>query len=196
MNRIYFNLGGFMSATASYMLALGTKAPDFELPDVISGQNISLYDLKINKATVIMFICNHCPYVKHINHELVILANEYIPKGITFIGISSNDIENYPEDSPEKMQQTAKELGYPFPYLFDETQEIAKAYHAACTPDFYIFDRGLKLAYRGQFDDSRPGNNIKVTGKDIRNALDNIIIGKPVDDNQKPSIGCNIKWKY
>jgi peroxiredoxin len=184
-----------MSATASNMLALGTKAPDFDLQDVISGKNVSLYDLKINKATVIMFICNHCPYVKHIIHELVKLANEYIPKGITFIAISSNDIENYPEDSPEKMEQIAIELGYPFPYLFDETQEIAKAYHAACTPDFYIFDKGLKLVYRGQFDDSRPGNNIAVTGMDIRKALDNIIIGKRVDENQKASVGCNIKWK-
>ena len=185
-----------MSATCSNMLALGTIAPGFNLFDTVSGNTLSLNDLKSNIATVIMFICNHCPYVKHINSELVSLSNNYLQKGISFIGISSNDIENYPEDSPELMKQTAKELGYKFPYLFDESQEIAKQYKAACTPDFYIFDKSLKLVYRGQFDDSRPGNGLPVTGDDIRSALDNILSGKPVSPEQKPSIGCNIKWKY
>ena len=184
-----------MAATPSNMIPLGTSAPDFNLQDTISGKNFSLQDLKSDIATVIMFICNHCPYVKHINNELVNFANECIPKGITFIAISSNDVRNYPEDSPDKMKKLAGELGYPFPYLYDETQEVAKAYDAACTPDFYIFDKDLKLVYRGQFDDSRPGSGIPVTGKDMRNALDNILYGKPVDTNQIPSIGCNIKWK-
>lgn len=184
-----------MAATPSVMLPLGTEAPKFNLVDTVTDTNKSLNELASDKATVVMFICNHCPYVKHINEELVKLANEYIPKGISFIAISSNDVENYPDDSPEKMREVAEELGYPFPYLFDETQEIAKAYQAACTPDFYVFDKDLKLVYRGQFDESRPGNNVPVTGIDIRNALDNILNGKPVDENQKPSIGCNIKWK-
>jgi peroxiredoxin len=184
-----------MSATASNMLALGTAAPGFSLFDTVSGNTLSLTELKSEIATVIMFICNHCPYVKHINTELVSLSNDYLQKGISFIGISSNDVENYPEDSPEIMKLTAEELGYKFPYLFDESQEVAKAYKAACTPDFYIFAQNMKLVYRGQFDDSRPGNGMAVTGNDIRSALDNILAGKPVSQEQKPSIGCNIKWK-
>ena len=176
------------------MTALGTKAPDFILPDTVSGLNISLTSLT-GKATVIMFICNHCPFVKHVNDELVRLANDYIPKGISFIAISSNDVANYPDDSPEKMKQVAKELGYPFPYLYDESQEVAKAYDAACTPDFFIYDKDLQLAYRGQLDDSRPSNGIPVTGKDIRAALDNLLSGKSISPEQRPSIGCNIKWK-
>ncbi|MCL5992328.1 MAG: thioredoxin family protein [Bacteroidetes bacterium] len=184
-----------MSETPSNMLPLGTLAPDFISFDTVSGNTLSLEELKSDIATVIMFICNHCPYVKHINSELVLLSNDYLIKGISFIGISSNDVENYPEDSPENMELTAEELGYKFPYLFDETQEIAKAYKAACTPDFYIFDKDMKLVYRGQFDDSRPGNGMEVTGSDIRSALDNILAGKPVSQEQKPSIGCNIKWK-
>ncbi len=184
-----------MSATPSTMLDLGTKAPGFNLVDTISGRTVNLNEIKSSKATVIMFICNHCPYVKHVNPELVNLALDYIPEGITFVAISSNDIVNYPEDSPERMKEFAKESGYPFPYLFDETQEVAKSYKAACTPDFYIFDKNMELVYRGQLDDSRPGNSIPVTGKDIRNALKNILENKPVDKNQKPSIGCNIKWK-
>ena len=184
-----------MAVTPSTMMSLGTKAPEFTLPDTVSGKNVSLKELASSKATVIMFLCNHCPFVKHVNAALVQLANDYIPKGISFIAISSNDVVNFPEDSPEKMKQAAKELGYPFPYLYDESQEVAKAYDAACTPDFFIYDKDLKLAYRGQLDDSRPSNGLPVTGKHIRQALDCILSGKPIPAEQKPSIGCNIKWK-
>lgn len=184
-----------MAATASTMMPLGTKAPDFNLPDTISGKNRSLQELKSDKATVIMFICNHCPFVKHVQRGLVKLANDYIPKGISFIAISSNDVVAYPDDSPLRMKEAAKQFGYPFPYLYDESQAIARAYGAACTPDFYIFDRELKCVYRGQMDDSRPSNDIPVTGKDIRAALHAILGGKPVSEDQNPSIGCNIKWK-
>jgi thiol-disulfide isomerase/thioredoxin len=184
-----------MAATESNMMPLGTKAPEFNLPDTISGTNKSLKDLKSDRATVVMFICNHCPFVKHVQQGLVKLANDYIPKGISFVAINSNDVEAYPEDSPERMKAVAKQLGYPFPYLYDESQAIARAYGAACTPDFYIFDKDLKCVYRGQMDDSRPSNDISVTGKDIRSALDAILAGKPVSLHQKPSIGCNIKWK-
>lgn len=184
-----------MAITPSAMISLGTKAPDFILPDTVSGKNISLNDLKSEKATVIMFICNHCPFVKHVNKELVKVANDYIPKRISFIAISSNDVVNFPEDSPMKMKQEAKSLGYPFPYLYDESQSVARAYDAACTPDFFIYDKDLKLVYRGQLDDSRPSNGIPVTGKDIRAALDNLLSGKNISAEQKSSIGCNIKWK-
>lgn len=184
-----------MAVTPSTMIALGTKAPEFTLPDTVSGKNVSLSDLKSAKATVIMFICNHCPFVKHVNIELVRMANDYIPKGISFIAISSNDVVNFPEDSPEKMKEEARALGYPFPYLYDESQSVARAYDAACTPDFFIYDKDLKLAYRGQLDDSRPSNGIPVTGKDIRAALDLLLAGKSIPADQKPSIGCNIKWK-
>ena len=184
-----------MAVTPSTMISLGTKAPDFTLPDTVSGKNLSLQDLISNKATLIMFICNHCPFVKHVNEALVKLANEYISKGISFIAISSNDVVNFPEDSPEKMRQTAKELGYTFPYLYDESQEVARAYDAACTPDFFIYDKDLKLVYRGQLDDSRPSNGLLVTGKDIRNAFDLLLAGKNIPAEQMPSIGCNIKWK-
>lgn len=184
-----------MVETLSRMLPLGTRASAFNLPDAISGKMISLEAIKSNIATVIMFICNHCPFVKHVQQEIVNLANDYQPKGVSFVAINSNDIVKYPEDSPKRMKQVAENLGYPFPYLYDETQEVARNYQAACTPDFYIFDSSLILVYRGQLDDSRPGNTIAVTGKDIRRALDNILVGKSVDQNQKPSIGCNIKWK-
>ena len=184
-----------MSQTSSVMIELGIIAHDFNLTDTKTGNKITLSSLKSDKAIVIMFICNHCPYVKHINSELVNLANDYIPKGINFAAISSNDAQNYPEDSPEKMKEYAEALGYPFPYLYDETQEIAKLYGAACTPDFYIYDKNLRLVYRGQLDDSRPKTDIPVTGKDIRKALNNILEDKEVDINQRPSIGCNIKWK-
>jgi len=184
-----------MAETPSTMVPLGTTAPDFTLPDTITGKTISFNELKSDIATVIMFICNHCPFVKHVQVQLVKLAIDYKFKGISFIAISSNDAENYPEDSPENMKTVAQRLGYPFPYLYDESQEVAKAYDAACTPDFYIFDKNVKLVYRGQLDDSRPSNNIPVTGKDIRAALDNILNGKVVNPDQKPSIGCNIKWK-
>jgi peroxiredoxin len=177
------------------MLELGTNAPDFELLDPMTGKNLSLESIQSDQATVIMFICNHCPYVRHVRHELTQLGEDYIPKDVSFVAISSNDVERYPEDAPEKMKEIAEEWDLPFPYLYDATQEVAKAYQAACTPDFYIFDGNMKLVYRGQLDDSRPGNNVPVSGKDIRNALENILAGMPVNKNQKPSIGCNIKWK-
>jgi peroxiredoxin len=184
-----------MAETPSKMIPLGTIAPDVTLPDTVSGKMMRLEELKSDKAAAIMFICNHCPFVKHVQKGLVSLANDYIPKDISFVAISSNDVKNYPADSPQRMKEVAKELGYPFPYLYDETQEVARAYQAACTPDFYIFDGDMKLVYRGQLDESRSGNNIPVTGKDIRNALDQILKGEPVSEHQKPSIGCNIKWK-
>ena len=184
-----------MARTPSTMVALGTKAPHFILPDTVSGKDLSIENIKGEIATVLMFICNHCPFVKHVNAELVRLANDYKSKGIGFVAISSNDVVNHPEDAPGSMTQVAKQLKYPFPYLYDETQEIAKAYNAACTPDFFIYDKDLQIVYRGQLDDSRPGNEIPVTGKDIRHTLDCIINGQPVSQEQRPSIGCNIKWK-
>lgn len=176
------------------MMELGTSAPDFTLPDTVSGNNLSLSDLKSDKATVIMFICNHCPFVLHVNEELVRLANDYTSKGVSFIAISSNSIISHPQDGPEEMTKQAAKENYPFPYLFDESQEVAKSYLAACTPDFYIFDSDMKCAYRGQLDDSRPGNDIPLSGKDMRSALDHILNGESVPSDQKPSIGCNIKW--
>ncbi len=183
-----------MAVTPSNMLPLGTKAPEFELFDTVSKRDLSLEAMKSDKATVIFFICNHCPFVKHIQSELVNLAHEYQAKGVSFIAISSNDASEYPEDSSEQMTKVAMEKGYPFPYLYDEAQVIAKMYDAACTPDFYIFDGNLSLVYRGQLDDSRPGNGVPVTGKDIRQALDHLLAGEPVSQDQKPSTGCNIKW--
>ena len=184
-----------MVQTPSNMMPLGTSAPDFFLLDTVSGQYKKLQEIKGEKATLIMFICNHCPFVKHIERELVKLWRDYSAKGISVIAISSNDVESYPDDSPDKMKQLAKSLGYNFPYLYDENQDVAKAYDAACTPDFYVFDKDLKCVYRGQFDDSRPGNNIPVSGVDVRNALDAILNERKISDSQKPSIGCNIKWK-
>lgn len=183
-----------MARTPSNMLPLGTKAPGFNLFDTITGKTLSLNNLKGKKATVIMFICNHCPFVIHVNPILVSIANAYAEKGISFIAISSNDAVNYPQDSPEKMTIHAKHENYPFPYLYDENQDVAKAYDAACTPDFYIFDAELKLTYRGQLDNSRPGNEITVTGEDLKQALDCLIENKVNTAAQKPSIGCNIKW--
>lgn len=177
------------------MIPLGSEAPDFRLPDVVSGDELSLGDLKSDVATVLMFICNHCPYVKHLQDGLVEVADEYIPKGVSFVAINSNDVQNYPDDSPERMKEVAEEKGYQFPYLFDETQEVARAYDAACTPDFFVYDRDLRCVYRGQFDDSRPGNGKPVTGKDMRMALDSIVAGEAIKWEQVPSIGCNIKWK-
>ena len=184
-----------MARTPSNMLPLGTTAPHFNLPDTVSGKELSLDDLKGKKGTVIMFICNHCPFVIHVNDQLVSTAEKYQDQGINFVGISSNDVVNYPQDSPEKMTEQARKLGYPFPYLYDESQEIAKAYDAACTPDIYLFDNNLKLIYRGQLDDSRPGNDIPVTGNDLHHAIDCLIDGRANEQPQKPSIGCNIKWK-
>lgn len=184
-----------MAQTPSNMLALGTVAPKFELLDTISNSKMKLDNLKGSKGTVIAFICNHCPFVIHINEEFVKIANQYQKKGIGFIAISSNDIEKYPQDGPEKMHSHAVKSKFGFPYLFDETQEIAKAFDAACTPDFYLFDKDLKLIYRGQFDDSRPGNNISVNGNDLKNAIDCLLSKTQNNQLQKPSIGCNIKWR-
>ena len=184
-----------MALTPSNMMPIGTKAPDFSLVDAVTKNSVSLESIRGSKGTVVMFICNHCPFVKHVNEELVRLSNDYRVPGFGFVAISSNDVVNYPEDSPELMWKTAREENYPFPYLYDETQEVAKAYDAACTPDFYLFDAELKLVYRGQLDDSRPGNRIPVNGRDLREALDNILNNNPQREEQKPSIGCNIKWK-
>lgn len=176
------------------MLPLGTIAPDFKLEDTVSDSWLDLKTLSGEKGTVLMFICNHCPFVKHVNQGLVGLARDFQAKGVSFIAISSNDVENYPEDAPHLMKQNAQEQGYTFPYLYDATQEVARSYDAACTPDFYLFDENLALVYRGQLDDSRPGNGIPVTGSDLRSALNALLTGEEISADQKPSIGCNIKW--
>ncbi len=183
-----------MALAESNMMELGTKAPDFKLLDTVSNTIVSLSELKSDKATVIMFICNHCPFVLHINSKLVELAARYQKKGVQFIAISSNDVDSYPQDGPELMKKTASKEAYTFPYLYDETQEVAKAYQAACTPDFFIFDKNLTCAYRGRFDETRP-NMSASTGSDLSNALDKIILDEKVDALQHPSMGCNIKWK-
>ncbi|MGH7993967.1 MAG: thioredoxin family protein [Limisphaerales bacterium] len=183
-----------MALTPSTMLPLGTTAPDFKLPDT-NGKIVSLSDFKDKPALLVLFICNHCPYVKHIRTGLAQLARDYLSRGVALVGINSNDVENYPEDSPAKMKEEVKSAGYTFPYLYDESQAVAQAYRAACTPDIYLFDKNHKLVYRGQFDDSRPGNGLPVTGKDLRAALDAVLAGRPVSPNQKTSMGCNIKWK-
>lgn len=183
-----------MALTESNMLPIGTAAPNFHLRDTVSDNYYTLDDLKSDVATVMMFICNHCPFVIHVNPELVRLANEYKSKGVSFIAISSNDVDNYPEDAPDKMSIVAKVLKFPFPYLYDKRQEVAKAYDAACTPDFYVFDGEQKLTYRGRLDGSRPGNNIPLSGEDLRAAIDATIAGRAIE-TQYPSAGCNIKWK-
>ena len=183
-----------MALTPSTMLPLGTTAPEFNLPDT-NGKTVSLTDFQDKPALLVLFICNHCPYVKHIRAGLAQLARDYLPKRVAIVGINSNDVENYPDDSPARMKEEVKSAGYLFPYLYDETQAVAKAYRAACTPDIYLFDKNRKLVYRGQLDDSRPGNGIPVTGKDLRAALDAVLAGKPVSAKQKASMGCNIKWK-
>ncbi|MDR3442039.1 MAG: thioredoxin family protein [Legionella sp.] len=184
-----------MAATASNMLPLGSKAPDFTLVDTRTNELVSLAQYKSSIATVIMFLSNHCPYVKHVQPKLVELAEIYQPKGIQFIAISSNDVTKYPADGPELMRREAENAHYSFPYLYDESQDVAKAYAAACTPDFYIFDKDLLCVYRGCLDESTPGNNKPLTGAHLQHALDNILAGKPVDAEQKASLGCNIKWK-
>ncbi len=184
-----------MAAVESTMLELGTPAPRFTLPDVTSGDQISLSDLRGRTALLVMFVCNHCPYVKHVREQLARLGKDYQDKGLGIVAISSNDTAKYPDDSPEKMKEEAAAAGYTFPYLYDETQETAKAYTAACTPDFFLFDAEHKLVYRGQLDDSRPKNGLPVTGKDLRQAIDAVLAGKKPSADQKPSIGCNIKWK-
>lgn len=183
-----------MAQTPSNMLPLGTIAPNFKLLNVVDDIYVDLDKLKGTKATVIMFICNHCPFVKHLNAAISKTAKTYAKKGVNFIAISSNDIENYPQDAPVFMKELVKNEDFIFPYLYDETQEVAKAYNAACTPDFYVFNSNLVLEYRGQFDDSRPGNNIPVTGNVLKAAMDAILNKEAVNPNQKPSIGCNIKW--
>jgi peroxiredoxin len=176
------------------MLKLGTKAPDFKLPD-LNGKLVALGDFKTKPALLVMFICNHCPYVQHVKQELARLAQDYQPKGVAIVGINSNDVEKYSDDSPEKMKKMAKENGWNFSYLYDEDQSVAKIYRAACTPDLFLFDSKQLLYYRGQLDSSRPGNNIPVTGEDIREALDRLLAAKPAPQTQMPSMGCNIKWK-
>ena len=184
-----------MAQTASTMLPLGTSASNFSLPEPATGRTLSLSDFQSAPALLIMVICNHCPFVKHIRQGLIQFAQNYQPKGLAIVALSANDAANYPDDSPAKMAEEAKAFGYPFPYLYDESQSVAKAYHAACTPDFFLFDAESKLAYRGQFDGSRPGNAIPVTGADLRAAADAVLAGQPAPTDQKPSIGCNIKWK-
>lgn len=183
-----------MAQTPSNMLALGTIAPDFKILNVVDENYVSLKDIKGEKATVILFICNHCPFVKHLNEAISKTAKIYDSKGVNFIAISSNDVENYPQDAPKYMKELVKNEDFIFPYLYDKDQEVAKAYDAACTPDFYVFNKNLALEYRGQFDGSRPGNNIPITGKDLIAAIDAILNNRAVNPNQKPSIGCNIKW--
>jgi peroxiredoxin len=184
-----------MALTPSNMLPLGTPAPLFTLQDTLSGNTLSLADLKSSTGTVVMFICNHCPYVKHILSKLVAVAKTYQQQGVQFIAISSNDIDAYPEDAPSKMTEVGIQHGFSFPYLFDATQQVAKDYQAACTPDFYIFDKELYCVYRGRFDDSTPKNNKPVTGSELIQALECLLHHKPINSDQKPSIGCNIKWK-
>lgn len=184
-----------MVLTASTMLSLGTAAPDFQLLDVVSGETISLSTFTDKKALLVMFICRHCPFVKHVQDELAKLGKDYLQSDLGIVAISSNDVKNYPDDAPDLLKAMAAELDFKFPLCFDETQETAKIYTAACTPDFFLFDSEQKLFYRGQLDDSRPSNGLPVTGKDLRRAIDTLLAGKSLTEEQKPSIGCNIKWK-
>jgi peroxiredoxin len=185
---------GRMAATST-MLALGTEAPAFSLADVVSGRTVTLDDFEDRSALLVMFICRHCPYVTHVRPALAELGREHASSGLGIVAISANDPAAYPEDAPESLAAEAVEAGYVFPYLFDETQEVAKAYTAACTPDFFLFDRDRRLVYRGQLDGSRPGNGIAVTGEDLRAAIDAVLGGHPVPEDQRPSVGCSIKWR-
>lgn len=184
-----------MSHTESTMLELGTAAPDFQLPDVVSGKTVALGDFAGKKALLVMFLSRHCPYVQHIKHGLASLARDYSPRPVGIVAISSNYVPDYPADSPESLKEMARELGFEFPFCYDESQEVAKAYHAACTPDFFLFDAGRKLVYRGQMDGSRKSNDVPVTAADLRAALDAVLSGTPVSAVQRPSLGCNIKWR-
>lgn len=184
-----------MALTESKMMKLGTAIPNFSLYDTVSGDTLLLADIESEKGTVILFICNHCPYVIHVNPELVRVAKDYMAKGVAFAAISSNDIEKYPQDGPDAMKETASREGYPFPYLFDETQEVARAYDAACTPDIFVFDGNGQLFYRGRLDGSRPNNEVPLNGEDLRHALERMLSGDPPPEKQYPSAGCNIKWK-
>jgi peroxiredoxin len=183
-----------MVSVPSTMLALGTSAPDFALPDT-DGRVVRLADYRSSRALLVMFICNHCPYVKHVQAELARIGRDYGARGVGIVAISANDVANYPDDAPDKMREEKARAGYNFPYLYDESQDVAKAYRAACTPDFFLFDDKQRLAYRGQLDDSRPKNTTPVTGRDLRTALEAVLAGRPVTEEQRPSIGCNIKWK-
>lgn len=184
-----------MALTTSTMLSLGTPLPDFQLPDVVSGKIISPETFRDKKALLVMFICRHCPYVVHVREELAKLGRDYIDRGVGIVAISSNDAAQYPDDAPDKLKEMAEQLGFVFPLCYDESQEVAKRFTAACTPDFFLFDQNRRLVYRGQLDDSRPGNNIPVTGKDLRAAIEAVLAGRPISPDQKPSAGCNIKWK-
>ncbi len=184
-----------MTLTPSSMLPLGTSAPDFKLQDVTTGRMRALQDLRGGRGLLLMFICNHCPYVKHINGELVKLAHDFAASDLGFAAVSSNDAETYPQDGPEQMKQHAEDLGYPFPYLYDATQSVARAYQAACTPDFFLFDAEMQLVYRGRLDASTPGNNVALDGKDLRAAMEALLEGTPIPVEQHPSVGCNIKWR-
>lgn len=184
-----------MVKTASTMLPLGTAAPKFQLPDVVSGKTISLATFRDSKALLLMFLCQHCPFVKHVQSELAKIGQDYSEQPLGIVAISANDVVNYPDDSPEKLKQMAEELNFNFPICYDESQEVSKSYTAACTPDFFLFDGSGKLAYRGQLDDSRPSNDLPVTGKDLRQAINAVLQERTIDFEQKPSIGCNIKWK-
>ncbi len=184
-----------MAATPSVMLALGTPMPDFDLPDVVLGKRISSVKFPRKNALLVMFISRHCPYVQHVKEELARIGTDYNRRDLTIVAICANDAGNYPDDAPEKLKEMAKEAGFNFPFCYDETQEVAKAFSAACTPDFFLFDKNRKLAYRGQLDDSRPSNGKPVSGRDLRAALDAVLAGRPVAADQKPSIGCNIKWR-
>lgn len=184
-----------MVLTPSTMLPLGTPAPDFKLVNAVDGKSVALNDFERKAGLLVMFICNHCPYVQHVRGELGRLASDYMPRGVGVVAINSNNVESHPDDTPENMKKMALTEGWEFPFLYDEAQETAKAYRAACTPDFFLFDAELRLVYRGQLDDSRPGNAIPVTGKDLREAIEAVLAGRPVAESQKPSMGCNIKWK-
>jgi peroxiredoxin len=187
--------GESMARTESTMLPLGTLAANFELPDVVSGRTVRLADFRDKDALLVMFICRHCPFVKHVQGELARIGNDYRDGAIGIVAISSNDAQSHPDDAPESLREQAQQLGFAFPYCYDQSQSVAKAYDAACTPDFYLFDKDRRLAYRGQLDDSRPGGNVPVTGKDLRAAIDAVLYGTPVSQDQKPSLGCNIKWR-
>lgn len=184
-----------MSLTATTTIDLNFSAPDFNLPDVVSGNLVGLKDIRGERATLVMFICNHCPYVIHVRQELVKIAEDYASKGVGFVAISSNDVDNYPADGPDEMRKLAIEMKFPFSYLYDESQQVARAYNAACTPDFALFNAELKCVYRGRLDGSRPGNDIRITGEDLRKAIDFVIDKKEINWPQLPSMGCNIKWK-
>src|ERR1700751_4011910 len=184
-----------MARTQSTMLPLGTTAPEFSMRDVVSARTVSLQDVRDKDGLLVKFICRHCPFVKHVQTELARIGRDYAERSLGIVAISSNDAQNYPDDAPESLREMASQLGFNFPYCYDETQDVARAYDAACTPEFYLFDKDRRLVYRGQLDDSRPGNGVPVTGKDLRSAIDAVLEGRRISEDQKPSLGCNIKWR-